>query len=80
MAQLIINPLTFFVILLQGSAPQSQPLPLHDKTGNKQNIKDGGISNGYQSPDVEDSNKFSFNVTYVPSSSVTKDTEIVINY
>ena len=75
MPQLLINQLLIsFVIFLQGSA-QSQPLPLHDKTGNKQNMKDGGISNGYQSPDVEDSNKFSFNVTYVPSSSVTKDTE-----
>ena len=79
MPQLLFNQLISFVIFLQGSA-QSQPLPLQDKTGNKQNMKDGGISNGYQSPDAEDSNKFSFNVTYVPSSSVTKDTEIVINY
>ena len=67
---------------------QSQPLPLREKPNkqsttfednNKRNIKNNRLSNEYQSPDIEDSNKYSFNVSYVPSSSVTKDTEDVIN-
>ena len=69
---------------------QSQPLPLHEKSNkqsttfednNKLNVKNRRISDGYKSPDVdlEESNKFSFNVTYVPASSVTMDIETMIN-
>ena len=67
---------------------QSQPLPLHEKSNkqstsfedsNKLNAKNRRISDGCKSPDVEESNKFSFNVTYVPTSSVTMDTETIIN-
>ena len=71
------------------STAQSQPIPLHEKSNkhstpsaesNKVHIKSGRISDECRSPDFdEDSNKYSFNVTYVPSSSVTMDTEDVIN-
>ena len=67
---------------------QSQPLPLQEKSNkqsttledsNKLNAKNRRISDEYKSPHVEDSNKFSFNVTYVPTSSVTMDTETIFN-
>lgn len=70
---------------------QSQPLPLHEKNNkqwtsfedsNKVNVKNSQNNNELKPPDVQDSNDktmYSFNVTYVPASSVTMDTEVFIN-